>query len=270
LLGGVRGKDAEADRLAASLREAGVDTAGLVIDPSRPTTTKTRIIAHSQQVVRVDHEEHNPLSRAVEDRLLGWAQERLGSADVCVLSDYAKGVVSTRFAQEFIRLARQKDKPVIVDPKGPDYGKYRGATVIKPNMHEAERVLKLEIQGNSAWLAAGQQLMALLPESAFLITRGGEGMSLFRAGAPPLHIPSVARDVFDVTGAGDTVVATLALALACGASLQDCAFLANRAAGIVVGKVGTAAVTLAELQQHLGTGRPSRARARPASPRRPR
>jgi D-beta-D-heptose 7-phosphate kinase/D-beta-D-heptose 1-phosphate adenosyltransferase len=240
------------------LRVADVDAGGLIAHPARQTTTKTRVIAHSQQVVRIDREDDTPLDPEAEDRLLRWAEEMLVTADVCVLSGYAKGAVSPRFAQTMIELAGRAGKPVVIDPKGTDYTKYRGATVIKPNAHEAERVLGEAIHGEAGWLRAGRRLTAMLSGTAVLISRGPEGMSLFQEGPPPLHIPSLARNVFDVTGAGDTVVGTLALALASGASLEQSAHLANRAAGVVVGKVGTATVTLAELQEHLRAARPAR------------
>ena len=247
LLGGVIGRDHQATQLREALRQHGVDDEGLITDDERPTTTKTRIVAHSQQVVRVDSEQRAPLRIELEDALLGWMAKRLGDADACVLSDYDKGVVSSRLAERFIRLACESGKPVIVDPKGTDYAKYRGATVVTPNVHEAERALNHEINGDADLQEAGRQLSGILEGSALLITRGSQGMSLFLNGAEAVHILAVARNVFDVTGAGDTVVSTLALALAAGATLEDAARLANLAASIVVGKVGTATVTRDEL-----------------------
>jgi D-beta-D-heptose 7-phosphate kinase/D-beta-D-heptose 1-phosphate adenosyltransferase len=257
-IGGVVGTDQEGKHLAHSLQVAGVDSSGLVDDPNRPTTTKTRIIAHSQQVVRVDHEQILPLEPALEDRLWKWIRARIVDSDVCVLSDYAKGVLSPRFTERVIELVAEVGLPVVIDPKGTDYSKYRGATVIKPNKHEVERVLGRELRGEADWLAAARQLLELLPGTSLLISRGPEGLSVFRRGMSPVHIPSAAREVFDVTGAGDTVVSALALALAAGASLEQGAHLANRAAGIVVGKVGTTAVTLEELQGHLRVRREKR------------
>jgi D-beta-D-heptose 7-phosphate kinase/D-beta-D-heptose 1-phosphate adenosyltransferase len=254
-LGGVVGADREAERLAAALRDAGVATDGLVADGQRVTTTKTRIIAHAQQVVRLDSELRAPLSPALEDRLLDWAGREMRAADVCVLSDYAKGIVSARFAQEYIRRAREAGLPVVVDPKGTDYHKYRGATVLKPNVHEVQQVLNREVRGEAGWRQAAEQLAGVLPGTALLISRGAEGMTLFQVGEPPLHIPSVARAVYDVTGAGDTTVGVMALALAAGAPPAVAAHLANRAAGIVVSKVGTAAVTAEELLQRLAPRR---------------
>jgi D-beta-D-heptose 7-phosphate kinase/D-beta-D-heptose 1-phosphate adenosyltransferase len=247
LLGAAVGADTQGATLLNLLRVAGGDTEGLVVAEGRWTTTKTRLIAHHQQVVRVDYERPDPLPPAREDDLLHWAQHHLETCDACVLSDYAKGVVSPRLAQRFIDLARAASKPVLVDPKGTNFAKYRGATLVKPNLHEVERCLNHEVRDDAALSEAGRRLMEVLEGSAVLITRGAEGMSLFRPDRPLVHIPSTAQAVFDVTGAGDTVAGTLALALAAGAALEPAARLANRAAGIVVGKLGTAQVTLEEL-----------------------
>jgi D-beta-D-heptose 7-phosphate kinase/D-beta-D-heptose 1-phosphate adenosyltransferase len=247
LLGGVVGRDHQAGALREKLLQLGADADGLVEDPERVTTTKTRILAHHQQVTRVDVEQSTPLAIEREDALLAWAARNLPRADACILSDYAKGVVSPRLAAQFIALARQAGKPVIVDPKGIHLAKYRGATLIKPNSHEAERFCKIEMTEEAQVLEAGRLLQHALPGTAILITRGAEGMSLFLDQAAPLHVSSVARDVFDVTGAGDTVASVLALALAAAASIPQAAMVANHAAGIVVGKVGTSTVSTSEL-----------------------
>jgi D-beta-D-heptose 7-phosphate kinase/D-beta-D-heptose 1-phosphate adenosyltransferase len=251
VLGGVVGRDHQATKLGEALQQNGIETAGLVVDEGRPTTTKTRIVAHSQQVVRVDCEEHTPLPARLEDTLLQWAETYMCRADACILSDYNKGVVSTRLATCFIHLARQAGRPVVVDPKGTDYTKYRGATVVTPNVYEVEQALDHEINGDGDFLGGGQRLLDILDGAALLITRGAQGMSLYTKGAPTRHIPANARNVYDVTGAGDTVVGMLALALAAGATLEQAMDLANRAAGIVVGKFGTAMVSLAELSDHI-------------------
>jgi D-beta-D-heptose 7-phosphate kinase/D-beta-D-heptose 1-phosphate adenosyltransferase len=248
LLGGVVGRDDQADKLAQALRQQGVQPSGLITDSERTTTTKTRLIAHGQQVVRMDSEQRTPLSGAVEDSLLQWADRCLPDADACVLSDYGKGVVSNRVAEQVIRSARRLNKPVIVDPKGTNYAKYRGATVVKPNIHEVQLVLREEIEGEQALLEASRRLVGFLEGAALLITRGELGMSLFREAFEPVHIAAVARHVFDVTGAGDTVVSTMAMALAAGGALEQAVHLANLTAGIVVGKRGTATVTLDELR----------------------
>jgi D-glycero-beta-D-manno-heptose-7-phosphate kinase len=252
MLLGVVGRDPAADRLREALRERGVELSGLAVDDGRPTTVKTRVIGHSQQVVRVDHEEARPLTPELEARLLEAAGWCLHSADACVLSDYAKGVVTDTFAAEFIRLARDAGKPVVVDPKGADSRKYRGATLVKPNLLEAARVLNQDLAGEEDLRRAGDRLVELLGGAAVVITRGAQGLSLFAPGAEPVHVPAEARDVFDVTGAGDTAVATLALALAAGATPEQAARLANRAAAVVVGKLGTATASLAEVLAEPG------------------
>ena len=250
LLGGVVGSDYSAGKLCGVLTECGVLTNGLATEALRPTTTKTRIVAHSQQVVRVDSEMRDPLTAELEAELLAWVEKALPTVGACVLSDYNKGVVSPGLAQAFISLARQHRKPVIVDPKGTDYAKYRGATVITPNLHEVERVVNRELRNEDEIQMAAAQLSEMLSGGAVLITRGPQGMSLFTSASAPAHIPTVALAVYDVTGAGDTVVSTLALGLAVGASLEDAACLANRAAGIVVGKLGTSRVSAEELLAH--------------------
>jgi D-beta-D-heptose 7-phosphate kinase/D-beta-D-heptose 1-phosphate adenosyltransferase len=256
----VLGHDQSGRRMRELLDSAGVACDGLVADGSRPTTSKTRIIAHHQQVVRVDQELRHPIGPDVEAALLARAEELMPGVDGCVLSDYAKGVVTPRFAAEFIRMAREAGKPVVVDPKGTDIGRYRGATVVKPNLHEVGQVLNCDVQGPDAVRAAGQQLLDRLGGSAVLITCGPQGMSLFERGRPPVHIPAEAREVFDVTGAGDTVAGTLSMALSAEAPLEPAARLASCAAGIVVGKVGTAAVQLAELASQWDAKRTGRAK----------
>lgn len=247
LLGGVVGQDSSAMHLRHALMECEVAGESLVRDGARPTTTKTRIIAHGQQIVRVDHEERASLPAMLEDTLLQWVEKHLPDVHACILSDYAKGVVSSRLAKEFIGLARRAGKPVVVDPKGTDYLKYRGATLVTPNIHEVEQAIDDHIKGDDEVARAGRRLVELLEGSAVLITRGEEGMSLFNGGNSPLHIPTEARHVFDVTGAGDTVVSTLAMSLATGSPLEGAARLANAAAGIVVGKMGTSGVTIDEM-----------------------
>lgn len=250
-LGGLAGEDDSARQLRRVLEECGTLPTGLILDPLRPTTTKTRVIAHSQQMVRVDSEARSPLSSEAREALLAWMEETIERAGACVLSDYSKGVITPDFAQGAIERAKRAGKPVIVDPKGAEYAKYRGATLITPNLHELEVAVGREVQSDSEMVAAVQILANILPGTALLITRGAQGMSLFQEGREGVHIPTVARNVYDVTGAGDTVVGTLALALGAGAELETAARLANRAAGIVVGKVGTARASYAELLEGL-------------------
>ena len=254
-LGGVIGLDEAGARLRGLLEAVHVDTDGLIADTTRPTTTKLRIVAHSQQLARVDSEMRHALNEEQEAALLQWAEAQMETVGVCVLSDYGKGVLSPSLIRGLIDRARNHNKPIIVDPKGSDYARYRGATVITPNVHEAERATQIEIVSEADVQTVGDRLLELLPGSALLLTRGAEGMSLFVPDQAPTHIPTVGQSVYDVTGAGDTVLSALALALASGASLADGARLANHAAGIVVGKLGTAPVTLEELTEALYASR---------------
>lgn len=268
-LGGVTGAGPYARQLCEVLSERGILADGLQRDRERPTTLKTRVLAQGQQIVRVDSERTAPLCPAIEAALLDWMEAHVARADVCILSDYDKGVVSERVAQAFICMSRRAGKPLVVDPKGRHYEKYVGATVITPNLREAEQVTNRRVEGDGDLMDVGRALLKQLDGSALLITRSAEGMSLFVKGAKPLHIPSVARSVFDVTGAGDTVISTLALALAAGAPFAAAARLANYAAGIVVGKIGTAVTTIEELAktlecEHLAVGNRSNRNAKPA------
>lgn len=247
-LGGVVGADAQADRLRRLLVDSAIDVGGLIVEPGRPTTTKTRIVAHSQQVVRVDREERKPLEPETEQRLLAWVRQAMPGVGACVLSDYGKGVVTPTLAQGVIAIARTAGRPVVVDPKGTDYSRYRGAAVLTPNLMEAEQAAGLSAATDEALLEVAKRVGSGLPGTALLVTRGAKGMSLFgEGGVPPLHIRTEAQAVYDITGAGDTAITTLAVALAAGAGLPDAVRLANRAAGIAVGKVGTATVSREEL-----------------------
>jgi D-beta-D-heptose 7-phosphate kinase/D-beta-D-heptose 1-phosphate adenosyltransferase len=248
LLAGVVGDAVEAERLRSRLAERGVDAAGLVTERGRPTTTKTRIVAHSQQVVRVDRERTDPVTAASEDAMLGFVRAHVPEAGAVIVSDYAKGVVSARLAQAVIATARESGVPVVVDPKGADWARYRGAAVVTPNLHELEVAAGGTARGDEEVAALASRVASSLDGAALLVTRGAAGMSLVRAGLAPAHVRAEAQQVYDVTGAGDTAITFLALALAAGASLPDAMRVANRAAGVVVGKVGTATVTLDELR----------------------
>lgn len=250
-VGGVTGDDAAAAALRETLASAGVKGTGLVVDSSRPTTSKTRIIAQAQQVVRTDHEERAPLPEAVEAQLLSAACAQVEQVDAVVLSDYRKGVVSATVARAVIDAARAAHKPVIVDPKGIDYAKYRGATLITPNEHDAGLAANVHVESEDDLLEAVRRLSEACDGSGLLVTRGAAGMTLFSAGRRA-DVPARALDVYDVTGAGDTVVATLAVALGRSVPLEQAVELANAAAAVVVGKVGTSTVTLEELERALG------------------
>jgi D-beta-D-heptose 7-phosphate kinase/D-beta-D-heptose 1-phosphate adenosyltransferase len=221
-----------------------------VADPARPTTTKTRVIAHSQQVVRTDAEDRSPLPHDVEAALLEWVAEHAPEVESFVLSDYAKGVVSASLARRVIELGRAQGKPIVVDPKGTDYAKYSGATVLTPNAHDAGRAANVHVEEYEDLLEVARRLSAVCQGTALLVTRGAAGMTLLTQDVP-IEIAAEAHEVYDVTGAGDTVVAVLAVALGRGMPLEDAMRLANAAAGLVVGKVGTATVTLEELEARL-------------------
>jgi rfaE bifunctional protein kinase chain/domain len=248
MLGGVIGDDAEGVRLRMLLAARQVDASGLVTESGRPTTTKTRVVAHNQQVVRVDRERTSAISPDSELALLAWAEGHLRGAGACIISDYAKGVVTASLAQGIIAAARAAGVPVVVDPKGTDYSRYRGAAVVTPNLHEAELASRRPARNDVELAGVAGQLSAELAGAALLVTRGAAGMSLFAPGVEPAHVRAEAHQVYDVTGAGDTAITFLALALAAGAPLPLAMRLANRAAGVVVGKVGTATVTLDELR----------------------
>ncbi|MFY8207830.1 MAG: D-glycero-beta-D-manno-heptose-7-phosphate kinase, partial [Caulobacter sp.] len=237
------------DEAGAALRgmidaEAGLE-AELVADAARRTTEKVRYISGSHQMLRVDREDRGPGDGAA---LLAAFGARLASADVVVLSDYAKGVLTPEVIRGAIAAAKAAGKPVIVDPKSRDFARYDGATLIKPNRKEAAEATGIVENSDAASEDAGAAILAMAPGlEAALITRGGAGMTLAVRGQAPIHLPATAIEVFDVSGAGDTVAATLALSVAAGASLAQAAKLANLAGGLVVAKLGTDVVTAAEL-----------------------
>ena len=249
-LAGLVGTDAGADRVRDLLAAMDVSGTPLVADSTRPTTTKTRIVAGTQQVVRIDQETAGPIDANVEARLLAAVRAALPGVQACVLSDYGKGVVTPSFAAALIALTNAGGVPTVVDPKGVDYAKYRGATVVKPNQLEAGKVLNRDLRTSADVDGAGRDLLSLLgPTTAVLVTRGPQGMSLFAPGVEPLHVPTLAREVYDVTGAGDTVAAVMAATLAVGGGLTAACQLATAAAAVVVGKVGTATCTADELRR---------------------
>jgi D-beta-D-heptose 7-phosphate kinase/D-beta-D-heptose 1-phosphate adenosyltransferase len=248
ILVGAIGKDEAGARLLSVLKATGIGVEGVHTIVDRPTTTKTRIIAHSQQVVRIDHEVDAEISLNFLEGLLETIDQTLPHADVCLLTDHAKGVVSKKLSQHLIQKAKLLGKAVIVDPKGFDFEKYQGATVFKPNLDAARKYSRSSLSSLRDIEQVGQNLLQNLKCRAVLITRGAEGMSLFESEKRPLHLPAQAREAFDVTGAGDTVAAVIAVALAAGASLEEASRLAGLAASIVVGQVGTKAMRLESLR----------------------
>ncbi len=266
---GIVGKDKNSQILFSELRKRNIDTRGIFIDSSRHTTVKTRIIAGHQQVVRVDWEHKEALSAKLNQRLIEFIKKNINDFDAIIIEDYGKGVINKQLVEEVIGLSRVEKKIITVDPKEEHFQYYRLATCITPNGKELEnavRNLKIKDTTNSFQInddklftdkdidrAAGEVLKYLELDSV-LITLGERGMKLFENNGHMAHIPTVAQEVFDVSGAGDTVISVFTLGLSCGAAKLEAAHLANYAAGIVVGKVGTAATTRKELLSGIECG----------------
>jgi len=244
---GIVGSDLEGDSLREEFRALGSPVGGLVVDKGRPTSVKTRIIAHHQQVCRTDREDRSPLSAAAQSRVAEKFRAALTSTDAVIVSDYAKGLISPALLRRTLPLAKAAGKVVCIDPKMRNFAVYRPATVITPNTAEAEHASGITISDKRDLLRAGKKILSESGIEHLLVTRGEEGMALFESGTRVTCIPTVAKEVFDVTGAGDTVISTLALSLVAGLSILESAVLSNIAAGIVVGKLGTASVTPEEL-----------------------
>jgi D-beta-D-heptose 7-phosphate kinase/D-beta-D-heptose 1-phosphate adenosyltransferase len=249
VLCGLIGDDDVGRRLRALLEQQGVKADGLVTDGARPTTVKMRIISRQQQMMRVDREVRHPLLPGqVRQRLLDGVERSLAGAHCLVLSDYAKGLFTEGLLKELIQLAKQRRVKVVADPKVANFDGMKGATVVTPNHYEAMQIAAGRVKSTDDIMEVGRHLLERFDGEAVLITRGEHGMNLFERGGVHHDIKTVAQQVFDVTGAGDTVAAVLALGLASGASLREAATLANAAAGVVVGKVGTATVDRQELR----------------------
>jgi rfaE bifunctional protein kinase chain/domain len=250
---GVTGTDPESAELKSSLAQYGVASDFLLTDASRPTTTKTRIVAMHQQVVRVDEESTAPIPEALAAQAARMVAEHLGEASAVVISDYAKGFVTPSLLASVIGAARQARKPVFVDPKGPDHARYAGCFLLKPNRLELSILTGLPVRNREEVVAAGCRLSAIMPGTQILVTQGREGMTLFSDSEVRETLTPVPRQVYDVTGAGDTVLATMALAIAAGASMRQAIELALEAAAIAVGLMGTAAVTVQQLEAAIST-----------------
>jgi D-beta-D-heptose 7-phosphate kinase/D-beta-D-heptose 1-phosphate adenosyltransferase len=250
------GADSRASRLRDVLVSKGIPADGLLEDPSRPTTLKTRIVASRQQIVRVDRESTAPLEGKIRERFFEKLLAAVERADGVVVSDYGKGAIDLGLMAEITRAANAAGKFVAVDPKESHFYLYKNVSIVTPNVLEASRATRINICDIESLEDAGRRLLADLSSDGVLITRGPEGMSLFRPGHATTHVPVLSREVYDVTGAGDTVVATLTLARVAGASLEQAAVLSSVAAAIVVGEVGTAVATVEELELALEVGFP--------------
>jgi len=263
---GVIGRDQNSKVLLAELKKRKVNTSGIFVEDSRHTTVKTRIIAGHQQVVRVDWEHTHPLSKELNRRIIKFIEKNIAKFDALIIEDYGKGVINVSLLEKLIELAKKHKKIITVDPKEDNFQYYRGVTSITPNRKELEnaiRNLKIRDTANRFKVnndrlfrdaevdSAARQIMEYLELESLLVTLGEQGMKLFEPGGRIAHIPTVAQEVFDVSGAGDTVISTFTLALCSGASKLEAAYIANYAAGIVVGKVGTAVTNRRELLERI-------------------
>ena len=248
---GVIGDDEMGQRILNELNEKGVDIRGVIFEGGRQTTAKTRIIAHQQQVVRIDRETTDSLKSSTLRDLARFIDQNLKEFDGIILSDYGKGLLTKELIKGLIRRAGETKKFVMVDPKLKNFFFYRGATVITPNTGEASAAAGVPVTDLPSLKRVGKALLKRLRCKVLVITRGEEGMALFEPNQEPYLVPTVAKEVYDVTGAGDTVIGTMALAMAGGFGVREAARLANHAAGIVVGKVGTATVTQEELARAI-------------------
>lgn len=248
---GVIGTGRNGQLVLQKFKELGVDTAGVVQEPDRPTTMKTRIIAANQQVLRIDRETKKAISDVTLDRLAGYIENKVPGVDVILISDYGKGVITNTLMSRLIAAARKHNKITIADPKGLDFSKYAGVSLLTPNKKEAARASGIEIVDESTLAESGRKILETVDINKLLITCGKDGMVLFQRDQTPCKISAEARQVYDVSGAGDTVLAVLGLGIAAGKSFEDSTTLANTAAGLVVGKVGTATISRQELTAAL-------------------
>lgn len=248
----VLGEDGDGLRLRSLLSGQGIAVDGIFTDPQRVTSRKTRVLASNQQMLRIDRESRNPIDDRLAGRLMDHVRLIIDRFQVILVSDYLKGVLTDSLLQKLIDLGREKGIPVVIDPKGDDYGKYRGATLLTPNRKEAQKASGVAIVDEASLLKAGRTLRERLDLDALVLTRSEEGMSLFMRDGRELHMPTKAREVFDVSGAGDTVLSVIGVGLAAGLSLEQAATVSNLAAGVVVGKVGTSTVSPEEILQAAG------------------
>ncbi|MBW2615983.1 MAG: D-glycero-beta-D-manno-heptose-7-phosphate kinase [Deltaproteobacteria bacterium] len=255
VLCGVIGDDRTGRQILNKVDQMGLKTDGMVVEPGRPTSIKTRIVAHNQQVVRFDRESKKNIGPESIEKILGFIGKNLDTIDAIVISDYGKGVISAplmKGLRDLVRPASEGSIIIAVDPKTGNFEYYHEVDVITPNHHEAGTYCGFEIIDEATLTQAGKMMLDELNCRSVLITQGKDGVTLFENGGEITHIPTVAKKVFDVTGAGDTVIGTFSLALASGLDLKSAAALSNFAAGIVVGEVGTSTVSAEELKKAVG------------------
>jgi len=246
---GIVGSDKMGSWLIDKLKTMNIDTAGIIVEDERPTIVKTRVVAHSQQVVRFDREDKSPVSQDSLQGIIEYIKSMEDNLGAVVISDYNKGVFSEELIRGIREITSERGIILCIDPKQSDFSLYRGCDLITPNHQEMERALGMELKNNDDITNGGRTLIRKFDFGALLVTRGEEGMSLFENNGRVTHISTVARDVFDVTGAGDTVIGVFALCVAAGATFREASALSNHAAGIAVGKVGTAPVYQDELKK---------------------
>ena len=250
-LAGVVGDDARGEVLQGLLRKKGVNCEGIFADKDRPTTQKTRVIAHHQQVVRFDREVVKHVGEQTLKNIVKFIQERIGDIDALIIEDYGKGVIVPSLVREIVKIARKHKKIITVDPKETHFSYYRGVTTLTPNHHEAAAMAGFKIKDDASLEKAGRKMLQKLKCESALITLGENGMAIFQEGKKMIKIPTVAQEVFDVSGAGDTVISTYTMARAAGANALEAAHIANCAAGIVVGKIGVAVTSREELLSRI-------------------
>lgn len=248
---GVIGTAADGDRLLERFKSLNTDAGGVIREPERPTTRKTRIIAANQHVLRIDRETKRDISDSTFITLNNFVAQKIPETDAVLISDYGKGLITIPFIRQILDIAKKYGKVTIADPKGLDFTKYKGVSLLTPNQKEAGLAAGIEINNNQDLISAGHKLLKTTGIENLLITCGKDGMVLFERGNHPFTIKAEARQVFDVSGAGDTVLSAFGLAAASGLCFKDAAALANTAAGIVVAKLGTATVSQDELSSAL-------------------
>lgn len=253
---GVVGSDERAAILKGELEHKGVNIDGIISDPERPTILKTRVIAHQQQVVRIDREKVDPLKNGLMKKIAGFITDVIDEMDGLIVEDYGKGLITPKLLDKIVPLAKKKKKVIAVDPKVEHFSYYRGITLITPNSAEASRAAGFDIKDRKTLKRAGAELLKRLKARIVLVTLGEDGMMVFEQGRAPKKIETVAQEVFDVSGAGDTVISTYTLSLVSGANAIQASHIANCAAGIVVGKIGIAVVSrdevIARIKEEIG------------------
>ncbi|MBW1805245.1 MAG: D-glycero-beta-D-manno-heptose-7-phosphate kinase [Deltaproteobacteria bacterium] len=250
---GVIGDDQTGQEILKKIKDLGLTTDGIVIETDRHTSNKTRIVAHNQQVVRFDRETQKGIKNDSIESLLSFIEKTMDSLDAIVVEDYGKGVISAQLMKGLRKLTLESGIILAVDPKTDHFEYYQGIDVITPNQYEAGGFCGIEIKDEESLIQTGRQMLERLNCRSVLITRGKDGMTLFERRREIYHIPTVARKIFDVSGAGDTVISTLCLGLASGLDLKSAAIIANFAAGIVVGEVGTSVVKADELKKAINS-----------------